>query len=517
MKGQIEMEAVIKNNVFNVLKTPLILLFLCFFIWAIVFRNTLISVFSVWMGSNTYTHGMFVIPISLYFIYQRWPFVLASVPKPSYFTVIPMLLLQALWLLGYAADIELFKHAAIFGMLPCFIIMFFGWSIARVLWFPLIFIVFAIPIGEELIPYFQVITADISVKLLQLTGVPIYRDGLFITIPEGSFEVAEACSGIRFFIACIFMGVIISYVNYKVIWKRVAFLAFSVVLPIIANGIRVYGTIMVGHLIDMKYVSAADHLVYGWGFFAFIVLILVTSSRLGADQVDERAEGVAIGPSGELLMHDNWAHQNWILIAVLSMLPILLTYATYNMSPKEKSFITLDISNQPGQTSPELDYASWVPQFVKPTFVHLGYVNDSFDYYVAGYANSEPGAELVSDRNRLFDSKKWRYIDSNDFSIIKANNGSQFQISVVQISSRNGGKRLVAYWYYLPNFASNSKLKIKLVQALNFLLSKEAAGGVIALSIPYDSKDKEAKNRILHFTSEYADELENMIRFKRSE
>lgn len=506
------MERPIKKEIFDVLKVPLALFVLWCLVWAIIFQNTLSSVYSVWMGSNTYAHGIFVIPVALYFIYDRWPQVLAAKPKPSYITIIPMLLLQVLWLLGYAADVELFKHAAVFGMLSCSIVMFLGWSIARILWFPLGFMVYAIPVGEELVPAFQVITADISVQLLRWTGVPVYRDGLFISIPEGMFEVAEACSGIRFFVACVVMGSIISYVSYSTLWKRVAFFSFSVVLPIIANSVRVYGTIVVGHFIDMKYASEADHLVYGWGFFALVVLILVACSKFGAEETGSKIEKSDTTLGIATLVNDAWIHQRWGIIALLAILPLTITLVVHKGSVKEKANITLDTSNQPGQSVYAWEESAWKPVFTNPTFVHFGQVTDEFDYFLAGYALSKPGTELVSDHNHLFDAKKWRQISSESLQLTNSSH-DVFRVNLLHVGAANGHKRLIAYWYYLPNLSSSNRLKIKLAQAANVLGRKGAAGAVIALSIPY-ARDREfAKAQLTSIVTKNSMALENMVHF----
>lgn len=506
------METPLKKVIFDVLKVPLVLLILWFLVWAIIFQNTLSSVYSVWMGSNTYAHGIFVIPVVLYFIYDRWPQVLAAKPKPSYITIIPMLLLQGLWLLGYAADVELFKHAAVFGMLSCSIVMFLGWNISRILWFPLVFMVFAIPAGEELVPAFQVITADISVQLLRWTGVPVYRDGLFISIPEGMFEVAEACSGIRFFVACVVMGSIISYVSYSTLWKRLAFFSFSIVLPIFANSVRVYGTILVGHFIDMKYASEADHLVYGWGFFAFVVLVLVVCSKLGAEETGSKIEKNDTASGVATLINDAWLHQRWGVIALLAVLPLAITLIVHQSSAKEKASITLDTSNQPGKTVYSREGSAWMPIFTNPTVVHFGQAIDEFDYFLAGYALSKPGTELVSDHNHLFNVSKWRQISSESLQL-KNSSHEVFRVNLLHVGAANGQKRLIAYWYYLPNLSSSNRLKVKLVQAVSVLGRKGAAGAVIALSIPYAHDLDLAKVQLTSIVTKNSIALENMVRF----
>ncbi len=498
------MNDALKKNTLVTLKMPMALCVAWVVVWGVAFRETLGSAYSVWMNSNTYTHCIFVIPVALYFIYQNRGEILSLPPRPLYIMLVPMLLLQGLWLLGYAADIELFKHAAVFGMLSSFIILFFGWRIARVIWFSLVFIVFAIPVGEELVPSFQLITADLTVFFLQMSGVAVFRDGLFISIPAGMFEVAEACSGIRFFVACVVMGALIAYTSYTTVWKRILFFAFSMVLPIVANGLRAYGTILVAHLVDIKYASGADHLVYGWVFFALVVLILVAFSRLGSE--------LSQTYSGDGSVHPEWLTVSWYPSLVIALLPLFGSLFIANNAEKSASYLSLDTRSQPGNSVYISTYIDWIPTFSGPKFEHLGVSAEGIEYYIAGYDSNEPGAELISEKNRLFDIGKWRYNGSQSL-VVETNKAEPYQVTLLEIGESAGGKRLVLYWYYLPNVSTSNSLYIKLFQAFNVLLGEGAVGAVIALSVPIDTDMQAAKNKLLSFAELNAEQLESLVLF----
>ena len=72
--------------------------------------------------------------------------------------------------------------------------------------FPLAYLLFAVPLGDFLVGPLQDVTAVFTVWALQLTGIPVYLEGRFFYIPTGAFEVAEACSGIRYLIASLALG-----------------------------------------------------------------------------------------------------------------------------------------------------------------------------------------------------------------------------------------------------------------------------------------------------------------------
>ena len=118
------------------------------------------------------------------------------------------------------------------------------------------------------------------------------REGTFFTIPPGNWSVVEGCSGLRYLIASITVGALFAYLSYQKLWKRLLFVALSVVVPIIANGLRAYMIVMIAHLSDMKLALGVDHLIYGWLFFGLVMFLLFWVGSFWRDDV---GPGVASG------------------------------------------------------------------------------------------------------------------------------------------------------------------------------------------------------------------------------
>ena len=112
---------------------------------------------------------------------------------------------------------------------------------------------------------FRVIPLEIpTLEALKLTGIPVYREGLWFSLPTGDWSVVKACSGVRYLIASVTLGVMYAYITYHTLWKRLLFILMSLVIPILANGIRAYIIVMIGHLSNLEYATGVDHMVYVW-------------------------------------------------------------------------------------------------------------------------------------------------------------------------------------------------------------------------------------------------------------
>ena len=86
--------------------------------------------------------------------------------------------------------------------------------------------------------------------------------------------MAEACSGVKFFFATTAFGVLYANLFFQSTRRRLVFVACAVVVPVIANGLRVVFTILIGERFGMAYATGTDHMVFGWQFFGLVLLLL---------------------------------------------------------------------------------------------------------------------------------------------------------------------------------------------------------------------------------------------------
>ncbi|HKJ89144.1 MAG TPA: exosortase A, partial [Gammaproteobacteria bacterium] len=240
----------------------------------LLYHQTALSMAAVWWRNETYAHGMLVLPVSAFLLWRRRKYLATVALGPDARGVVLIALLAGMWLLARQAEVLFIQHLVLVAMVPAGIWAVLGWRFLRAAAFPLAFLLFAVPLGDGLIPWLRNFTAGFTVSALQLTGIPVFREGHYFTIPEGRFLVADACSGLRYLIASLAIGTLFAYLNYRSLWRRLAFLAAAAVVPILANGIRAYGVVVLAHLSDMKLATGIDHLIYGWIFFGVVMALL---------------------------------------------------------------------------------------------------------------------------------------------------------------------------------------------------------------------------------------------------
>jgi exosortase A len=239
-----------------------------------VYWSTASSIIAIWIRSETFAHGFLVVPLCLWLAWGRRARLAVTPVKPWWPGLALIAAAGALWLVTAVGDVLVVRQFALVFLLQATIVTIVGLRMARELALPLAFLLFAVPAGEILVPTLIDWTADFTVMALRGSGVPVLREGNHFIIPSGAWSVVEACSGVRYLIASFMVGVIYAAVAYRSAKRRALFIAAAILLPIVANWLRAYAIVMIGHLSDNRLAVGVDHLVYGWVFFGVVMLLL---------------------------------------------------------------------------------------------------------------------------------------------------------------------------------------------------------------------------------------------------
>ena len=251
--------------------------------FVLLFSPEIRAAIEVWNASTAYSHCYLVLPMALYLLWDRRGILHEHTPKPEPSLAILALPIAAIWLVAERLGIMEGRQLAALAGVELLFLVVLGRHLYWQLSGPLLFLVFLVPFGAFITPVLQRFTADFTVLGLNLLGIPNYADNFIIETPAGTFFVAEACAGLRFLIAAIAFGVFYALLNYQSSTRRFGFIAASLVVPIVANGFRALGIVVLGQILGSAEAAAADHIVYGWVFFSIVMLLLVGAGQAFRD------------------------------------------------------------------------------------------------------------------------------------------------------------------------------------------------------------------------------------------
>ncbi|MGD9773064.1 exosortase A [Diaphorobacter sp.] len=375
----------------------------------VVYWRSAVGMAMIWMRSETYAHGFVVPLISLWLVWRQRAVLASMVPCPGRWAWLFMAGAAALWLAGDLVAVNAATQLALMMLIVLAVPAVLGWRVAQALTFPLAFLFFAVPMGDFLMPRLMEWTADFTVLALRLTGIPVYREGLQFVIPTGRWSVVEACSGIRYLIASVTVGCLFSYLSYQSMRKRLIFIGVAIAVPLVANWLRAYLIVMLGHLSGNTLATGVDHLIYGWLFFGLVIGIMFA---IGARWVDPMPQAGAAVREGLVQKLQYTAQSRWPWAAMALVVAVVLAphgvLSIMNRSAQtEPVQLATPVAVPPWRATP-MPPSAWTPAFQNPSAdLHMGLADGQgkpVGLHVSYYRQQNYERKLVSSENMLVHS-----------------------------------------------------------------------------------------------------------------
>lgn len=235
-----------------------------------------------WANDGNYSHGFLIIPLSLYFVWERRARLRRLSPRPSAAGFVVVVGSLAVLLAGLMGAELFLTRISIVGVLAGSIVFLFGWEMLRVMALPVLFLLLMIPIPaiifNQIAFPLQLLASQVGETALRTLSIPVLREGNVIVLANTSLEVAEACSGIRSLISLLTLGIVYGYFTDSRLGVRLAVTLFTIPIAIASNGLRVAGTGIAAHYIGPQAAEGFFHTFSGWLMFvaAFFMLFVVT-------------------------------------------------------------------------------------------------------------------------------------------------------------------------------------------------------------------------------------------------
>lgn len=451
---------------------------------AYFFSNTLGAMAGIWWRSGTYAHGLVVPPLVLWLIWRKRQQLAAFHPTAAPVLLFPLLLCTFAWLLAELVAVNVVAQFSVVALIVLAVAALLGWKISKELAFPLFFLFFSVPFGDFLMPRLMEWTADFTVLAIRASGIPVYREGQDFVIPSGHWSVVEACSGIRYLVASLTVGTLYAYLTYSSIKRRVLFILVSIAVPIVANWLRAYMIVMLGHLSGNQLAVGVDHLIYGWLFFGVVIILMFA---LGSRWAERPAE--TRGESSPRLATPRPASSPWrvaaALVPMIAAAPVV-AHQLNDVAPSAALALEAPAPAHGWQFDPR--GLAWQPAYVGPS-AHLAtaYRKDqhrvSLDVLYYRHQNHE--RKLVTSTNTLAHSTDpgWQAQGVRDHAASADDALPAIRESLL-ISKRDDSRYVVWQWYWVNGRLTRSDLVAKGLTAMNRLLGRGDDSAAIILVTP---------------------------------
>ena len=252
--------------------------------FGLLYWQVLVKLVSDWYHDDNYSHGFLIVPIAVYFAWERRERLKAAVLNPSILGLV-VIVGSILVLLAGILGSELFlTRISIVGALVGTVLFLFGWQHLRVLAFPIAFLLLMIPIPaiifNQIAFPLQLLASRFGETAMGMADVPVLREGNVLILANTTLEVAEACSGIRSLVSLLTLAIVLGYFSDRRLWVRCFVALSSIPVAVVTNGFRVAGTGIAAHRFGAAATEGFFHEFSGWLVFVAAFALTLAIQRL---------------------------------------------------------------------------------------------------------------------------------------------------------------------------------------------------------------------------------------------
>lgn len=254
--------------------------------FGLLYQHVLVKLGRDWSVDENYSHGFLIVPLALYFAWERRQPLQQAAARPSMLGLFVAAGSLAVLVAGTLGAELFLMRISIVGFIAGVVVFTWGWEHARILAFPIAFLLLMIPLPailfNQLAFPLQLLASRCGEWALQLFHIPVLREGNVIILANTTLEVAEACSGIRSLVSLLTLGIVLGYFTNPRGPMRTAIALATVPVAIATNGIRVAGTGIAAHYMGPEAATGFLHEFSGWLMFlvAFAMLVLLQRALL---------------------------------------------------------------------------------------------------------------------------------------------------------------------------------------------------------------------------------------------
>ncbi len=321
----------------------------------------------------------------------------------------------------------------------------------------------------------------------------------------------------RYLISSFTLGSLYAYLTYRSLRRRVIFMLLAIIVPIVANGLRAYMIVMIGHLSGMRLAVGFDHLIYGWLFFGVVMFLLFW---VGAFWREDRPDELPAAPLAVLAAerHAPLGRMAAAVLAAALCIGVWPAYAGY-LSSQASHTGAPQLAALPSTWPGAAPFTEWQPLYtparaeVRQFYAAQGRVGLALRYY----RNQDEVSKLISSSNRLVNGGSengWHTLQSTVRS--ETVNGRMLALRESLLLNNIDGQHLLVWqWYWIDGRSTVSDYVGKFYQVRQKITGGSDDGAAVFVFAPYEEQADVARLSLRAFLNGNLAALDAMLASSR--
>ena len=521
----------IKGNIGLYLSLCLIALLL-----GIIFGDGLAQMANRW-ESEEYSHGYMIPAISFWFIWSNKDKVAEYLGQGSWFGLFVVILGMIMGLMGELASLFVITQYAFLLVLYGFSLALLGGKGVRLLWFPLAYLFFMIPLPNflynNLSSQLQLVSSQLGVAVIRLLDISVYLQGNVIDLGSFKLQVVEACSGLRYLFPLTSFGFLCAYFFRASFWMRAVIFLTTLPITVLMNSFRIG---VIGILVEYWGIEQAEGFLHdfeGWIIFIGCLAILFAEMWLMVKLfmsgktfsqvfivdavIQESNKDIQAVPQKSIVWGVSYPYIASCLLLIVLLPLTLMLGEREDRTPNRQRFTNFPLQfsdwrgDDVGMGQEYIDALKFddyiIANYSKPTD------NAAINFYVAYYASQRKGASAHSPKSCIpgdgwligdFEQRKIPALTSSKGEVLTVNRA---------IISKGNARQLVYYWFQQRGRVITNEYLMKWYLFWDALTQQRTDGALVrlVLSLPPASDEAKADAKMAEFLSEVFPKLEGFV------
>ncbi len=496
----------------------------------VTFSDGLGFLLTKWGSSEEYSYGYLVPFVSLFFVWQQWPFLRTIEFKGTWYGFAIVLMGAFLLIVGELATLYIVVHYAFLVVVVGLVLAAFGWRAFRSLWAPLLVLAFMIPLPDFLYQglsaKLQLVSSDLGVAVIRLLGISVSAEGNVIDLGAYQLQVVEACSGLRYLFPLMTFGFIAAYLYRVEFWKRLVVFLSTIPITVLMNSFRIG---VIGVTVDRWGPEMAEGFLHdfeGWVVFMACTSLLFFEMWLltfvGTRKPFRGVFGLPPISAAKVAAANVQARTiQSPLVGGIALLALIAGFMVVKPERTELMPQRAEFIGFPG------NFASWRGEAGRLEKIYvdalkfddylladyrLGGSPQPVNLYVAYYGSQRKGQSVHSPRSCI-PGGGWRISDLNEIEVPGAGpGGAPLQVNRALIE-KGEQKQLVYYWFQQRGRVVTNEYLVKWYLFWDSLTRNRSDGALVRLTtvIPPGGDVESADELLTKFATDVGRELDPYI------
>jgi exosortase D (VPLPA-CTERM-specific) len=487
------------------------------------------SLVEKWNAAQEFSYGYLIPIITAYLVWQKRQSIAHFKFNGSWGGVLLAMLGGVLFAIGKLGAIQVLEWYSFIVVIYGIVLSITGWKAFRKILFPLLILLFMVPLPQFFIASIssklQLLSSELGVFIIRSAGISVYLTGNIIDLGHYKLQVVDACSGLRYLFPLLVFGFIIAYMFSASWWKRTFVFLSAVPITIFMNSLRIG---LIGISVEYWGEGMAEGFLHdfeGWLMFMASTLVMLAEiwvfyifSRdkkgfLNSFRIDDMPSRPK--SSTTLVRHLPMTFYVNILVVITIMFTSITLNTRSEDIPNREQYISFPTVIDEWQGEPDrLDQIS--RNVLKlDDYALLDYRNDKghvINFYSAYYSSQRTGVSIHSPKTCLPGGGA-EIVSSDTTEVTDVTlNSSPLRVNRV-LMAQGESRQLVYYWFQQRGRVITNEYAVKWYLLVDSLFMSRTDGALVRVTTPlsHGEEVEDADKRIEEFIRSVVQSLDKYI------